>query len=250
MWVVGPPITFPGLWLFMDKGKSQHSMIDLYCKTVQSPTSCSRTFLQGTSRNPSCGLSQVQWLNQEILWPFGVKGPWKLKYISCIKKEAHHPGSNKLQRSLVTRPCSSLHSWKIIMQGNITVTVTILVGGHSTVTHWSWWWQVRSHFQILGNFLFLNFQKTQKMFTIYSSKQAYYFLLGVYHSKVTLSAIPSPMVTSGRHVTIQCDSQQAYNRFLLIKKEEKLSRVAYIQNTYPKSSWVQFTLGPVSPNQR
>lgn len=75
-------------------------------------------------------------------------------------------------------------------------------------------------------------------------------MTGVYHSKVTLSAIPSPMVTSGRHVTIQCDSQQAYNRFLLMKEEKKLSKVAYIRNTYPKSFRARFTLGPVSPNQR
>lgn len=75
-------------------------------------------------------------------------------------------------------------------------------------------------------------------------------MTGVYPSKVTLSAIPSPVVTSGSHVILQCDSQQAYNRFMLMREEEKLSRAAYIQNAYTRSFRAQFTLGPVTPNQR
>lgn len=61
--------------------------------------------------------------------------------------------------------------------------------------------------------------------------------------------MPSTMVNSGGHVTLQCVSQWAYNMLILMKEEEKSSSVAYIQNKHTGSSSAQFTLGPVAPNQ-
>ncbi|XP_059109762.1 leukocyte immunoglobulin-like receptor subfamily B member 3-like [Peromyscus eremicus] len=73
---------------------------------------------------------------------------------------------------------------------------------------------------------------------------------GYYSSKVTLSAISSPVVTSGRLVTLQCVSQQAYNMFILMKEDEKFSPALPSQNIYPELFGSLFTVGPVTPNQR
>ncbi|XP_076424918.1 leukocyte immunoglobulin-like receptor subfamily A member 6 isoform X2 [Peromyscus maniculatus bairdii] len=73
---------------------------------------------------------------------------------------------------------------------------------------------------------------------------------GYYSSKVTLSAISSPVVTSGGHVTLQCVSQRAYNRFILTKEDEKFSRPLPSQKIHPELFGAVFTVGPVTPNQR
>ncbi|KAL6093039.1 hypothetical protein STEG23_031351, partial [Scotinomys teguina] len=73
---------------------------------------------------------------------------------------------------------------------------------------------------------------------------------GVYLTKVTLSVLSSPEVTSGGNVTLQCASQDAYNRFILMKDDEKFSRPLTSQNIDSKLFGALFTVGPVAPNQR
>uniref|UniRef100_A0A8C8UQL4 Ig-like domain-containing protein n=1 Tax=Peromyscus maniculatus bairdii TaxID=230844 RepID=A0A8C8UQL4_PERMB len=73
---------------------------------------------------------------------------------------------------------------------------------------------------------------------------------GVYPTNITLSALSSPVVTSGGNVTFQCVSQKAYYRFILMKEDEKFSRPLPSQKIHPKLFGAVFTVGPVTPNQR
>nr|XP_042126096.1 leukocyte immunoglobulin-like receptor subfamily B member 3A isoform X2 [Peromyscus maniculatus bairdii] len=73
---------------------------------------------------------------------------------------------------------------------------------------------------------------------------------GVYPTKITLSALSSPVLTSGGNVTFQCVSQKAYNRFILMKEEEKFSRPLPSQKIHPELFGAVFTVGPMTPNQR
>ncbi|XP_027298512.2 leukocyte immunoglobulin-like receptor subfamily A member 6 isoform X1 [Cricetulus griseus] len=73
---------------------------------------------------------------------------------------------------------------------------------------------------------------------------------GAYSSKLTLSAFPSPVVTPGWNVTLQCGSQQAYDRFILVKDDQKFSRPVSSQNIQHGLSRAHFRVGPVTPNQR
>ncbi|XP_036055076.1 leukocyte immunoglobulin-like receptor subfamily A member 6 [Onychomys torridus] len=73
---------------------------------------------------------------------------------------------------------------------------------------------------------------------------------GVYSSKVTLSSLPSPVVTSGGYVTLQCSSQEEYNSFILVKEDQNFSMPRASQNTYTGVFQALFTVGPVSRKQR
>lgn len=73
---------------------------------------------------------------------------------------------------------------------------------------------------------------------------------GVILGEVTLSALPSYVVTSGRNVTLQCASQVVYDRFILMKEDEKFSTAMPSWKIYPVLWGAIFTLGPVTSNQR
>ncbi|XP_032126978.1 leukocyte immunoglobulin-like receptor subfamily B member 1 isoform X2 [Sapajus apella] len=71
------------------------------------------------------------------------------------------------------------------------------------------------------------------------------------YSKPTLSALPSPVVTPGGSVTLQCGSQVAFDRFALHNEgeDEHPQRL----NSQPHARWSSravFSVGPVSPSRR
>ncbi|XP_037058083.1 leukocyte immunoglobulin-like receptor subfamily B member 3 isoform X5 [Peromyscus leucopus] len=73
---------------------------------------------------------------------------------------------------------------------------------------------------------------------------------GVQQSSVTLSALPSSVVTTGGNVTLQCVSQHPYDRFILMKDDEKFSPGLPSPNRHSELFGAVFTVGSVTPNQR
>uniref|UniRef100_A0A8D2EZX1 Ig-like domain-containing protein n=1 Tax=Theropithecus gelada TaxID=9565 RepID=A0A8D2EZX1_THEGE len=71
------------------------------------------------------------------------------------------------------------------------------------------------------------------------------------YSKPTLSALPSPVVASGGNVTLQCDSQVAFDGFVLCKEgEDEHPQRLNCQSHAHGSSRAVFSVGPVSPSRR
>uniref|UniRef100_A0A2K5NIH3 Ig-like domain-containing protein n=1 Tax=Cercocebus atys TaxID=9531 RepID=A0A2K5NIH3_CERAT len=72
-----------------------------------------------------------------------------------------------------------------------------------------------------------------------------------FYRKPTLSALPSPVVTSGGSVTLQCDSQVAFGGFILCKEGEDEHPQCLNSQPHAHGSFqAVFSVGPVSPSRR
>ncbi|CAO2627380.1 Leukocyte immunoglobulin-like receptor subfamily B member 3-like [Lemmus lemmus] len=72
---------------------------------------------------------------------------------------------------------------------------------------------------------------------------------GIHKSKPRLSAVPSPVVTSGGNMTLQCFSRNRYDKFILTKEDQKFLSSMDSQYTHSIVEYqALFSIDHVTPN--
>ncbi|XP_052617827.1 leukocyte immunoglobulin-like receptor subfamily B member 3 [Peromyscus californicus insignis] len=74
---------------------------------------------------------------------------------------------------------------------------------------------------------------------------------GIYYNKPRLSVLPSPVVTSGGNMTLQCVSQEGYDKLVLTKEDQKFLSSQNSQYIYHIRQWqALFSIDHVTPDHR
>ncbi|XP_028617364.1 LOW QUALITY PROTEIN: leukocyte immunoglobulin-like receptor subfamily B member 3 [Grammomys surdaster] len=73
---------------------------------------------------------------------------------------------------------------------------------------------------------------------------------GIYQDyEPRLSVLPSPVVTVGGNMTLQCASQRHYDKFILTKEDQKFTSSLVTQHIPSRGQYqAMFVMGPMSPN--